>query len=69
MSLPDTVLTPRFETWCASTGTTPAHDGDYVAIPHTMQNRHVMDRFADYKVATIRDGVIWLRPRRGNEVY
>jgi mannitol/fructose-specific phosphotransferase system IIA component len=69
MSLMNTPLTPRFHMWCAETGTTPTYRGDMVAIPHTLQNRHAMDSFCDYKVASIRDGVIWLRPRRGNEIY
>ena len=62
-------LMQLFAAWCAQTGTTPQTHGDLVSIPHTLENRKVMDCFTDYKVSTIQDGRITLRPRRGNEVY
>ncbi len=58
-----------FAAWCAQTGITPQTHGDLVSIPHTTQNRQAMDNFSDYKVSSIQDGVITLRPRRGNEVW
>ncbi len=58
-----------FAAWCAQTGTIPEQRGDLVAIPHTLDNRKAMDTFTDYKVSSIQDGVITLRPRRGNEVW
>jgi len=69
MSLLETAVTPRFATWCAQTNTVPQTRGDIVGIPHTMENRKVMESFCDYKLSTISEGVIWLRPRRGNELF